>query len=244
MPHRKWSIRIDTRIPTWMSTATTATIPRRVHRATLPALLTVMTVWPDHRPPRSAAGSSRDTHSHTGDGDDVEMADGTGRDQVDDLARRLDDLQVDAKTEFNSKFADVVSTAKGADSTAEDGEPGKSPYDDYVQKSVDEDRPISFVVNAIVGADPVPDLKGFVDAVTNNAKDLHGKVAFVIGVNARNTPEGQASVDRALAEMKGALDTIDHPVALTGLSGRRRPRETSPSGRCATTPCTVRRTAS
>ena len=69
-------------------------------------------------------------------------------------------------------------------------------------------------MNAIVGADPVPDLKGFVDAVTNNAKDLHGKVAFVIGVNAKNTPEGRASVDKALADMKDVLDTLDHPVAL------------------------------
>ena len=158
------------------------------------------------------AGSSRDTHPHTAD--DVEMADGTVHDQVDDLARRLDDLQVDKETQFNSKFADLVSTAKGADSTTEDGEPGRNPYHDYVQTSVDENRPISFVVNAVVGADPVPDLRGFVDAVTNNAKDLNGKVAFVIGVNARNTPEGRASVDRALAEMKGVLDTLDHPVAL------------------------------
>ena len=86
------------------------------------------------------------------------------------------------------------------------------------------------MVNAVVGADPVPDLKSFVDAVTNNAKDLHGRVAFVIGVNARNTPEGQASVDRALAQMKGVLDTIDHPVALTGFTWKMPSSENVPFG--------------
>ena len=83
------------------------------------------------------------------------MADGTVHDQVDDLARRLDHLQVDKETQFNSKFADLVSSAKGGDSTAEDGGPGKNPYDDYLHTSVEEDRPVSFVVNAVVGADPV-----------------------------------------------------------------------------------------
>ena len=168
----------------------------------------------DHVDRGPGPGPSQDTHSHTTAVDDVVMGDDTPHGQIDDLARRLGDLQVDEKTQFNSKFADLVSTAKGADSTADNVKPGNNPYDDYLQTSVDENRPISFVVNAIVGADPVPDLKGFVDAVTNNAKDLHGKVAFVIGVNAKNTPEGRASVDKALADMKPVLDTLDHPVAL------------------------------
>ena len=241
MPHRKWRIRTVIRIPTWMSTARATTIPRRVRRATpIPTLLAMTTAWPwittTATIPRPV---HRDTHPHAASVDDVEMADGTVHDQVDDLARRLDHLQVDKETRFNSKFADLVSTAKGGDPTTEDGAPGKNPYDDYLHNRVEENRPISFVVNAVVGADPVPDLKSFVDAVTNNAKDLHGRVAFVIGVNARNTPEGQASVDRALAQMKGVLDTIDHPVAFSVSPGRCRPRRTSHSGRCATTPCTV-----
>src|SRR6185436_3405346 len=106
-------------------------------------------------------------------------------------------------------------------------------YDDYQRRSVEEGRPIAFVVNAVVKARPVPDLKAFVDAVMKNAgKGLDGKVAFVIGVNAENTANGKGSevVDTALAEMKDALNTIDHPVALTGFTWDRVSKKSVPYG--------------
>ncbi|PSL54620.1 papain fold toxin 1 (glutamine deamidase) of polymorphic toxin system [Saccharothrix carnea] len=126
------------------------------------------------------------------------------------------DLQSDATTKFNDKFRDLAG-----------GRPVHLPTrDGYLadlEANVENDKPVSFVVNAIV---PISDidaasLKNVIDRITADAKGIDGKVAFVIGVNTRgdNNPDAQAEVEAKLTELEAALaDITDVPVALTGFT--------------------------
>ena len=99
-------------------------------------------------------------------------------------------LQLEVRRRPNVKSLKFAGDwGKDARSTAGNGEPGKRTYDDYPKTSVAEDRPVSFVVNTIVGVSEVHNLKAFVEKVMENAEGLHSRVAFVIGVNAEDARE-------------------------------------------------------
>ncbi|WP_231649083.1 sugar-binding protein [Streptomyces clavuligerus] len=87
-----------------------------------------------------------------------------------------------------------------------------SGYLTWVRESVDDSRPISYVVNTIVNYGELQDgLQGFLDSVTGGLDGFDGRVAVVIGVNGSR---------RELAEigqaMQGALGGVSfpHPLAL------------------------------
>ena len=146
---------------------------------------------------------------------DVEMTDRSLATDADVLVRPLESLQLDASTKLNPKFADLVRDARP---TAANGDQVKHTYDDYPKTSVAEDRPVSFVVNTIVGVSEVHNLKAFVEKVMENAEGLHSRVAFVVGVNAEGARGDRVLDDPRLADVLSELDAIDHPVALTGFT--------------------------
>lgn len=114
----------------------------------------------------------------------------------------------DAKTTYNQAFENMAGDKAVIAPT------GKTYLAD-LKKSVSEDKPIAFVVNAIVSASEIHRLPEVVEAITANAKDLDGKVAFVIGVNAREGAGADQRLETALANMADVISRIDHPVALT-----------------------------
>src|SRR5262249_17414336 len=148
--------------------------------------------------------------------EDVEMGDDTAHDDVEALVDRLNDLRVDDNVQYNSKFADLVRSVESARGDGEPVERLYDDYvtKSSGQKSINLDsivledtdlestgleskdgapnpkpKPISFVVNAIVPAADVNEhsLKEFIHAVTHDAEGLDDKVAFVFGVNAKDT---------------------------------------------------------
>ncbi|GAS97987.1 uncharacterized protein RMCC_4952 [Mycolicibacterium canariasense] len=115
----------------------------------------------------------------------------------------------DEVTKYNKAFEDL---ANGATVFA----PTKDTHLAALNDSVAKDKPIAFVVNAIVPISEIHQLPEVVKAITANAKGLDGKVAFVIGVNTREAPGAAANLRSALAGMEHVLADIDQPVALTG----------------------------
>ncbi|MFB9600261.1 toxin glutamine deamidase domain-containing protein [Saccharothrix longispora] len=149
---------------------------------------------------------------------DVEMPDAdatTGTDAAGDVNGPVVDLQSNATTKFNDAFKDLAN-----------GRPVHLPtpggYLADLDANVKNDKPVGFVVNAIV---PIKDidadsLRNVIGQITADAKGLDGKVAFVIGVNTRGDldPNAQAAVEAKLAELEPVLADIDVPVALTGFT--------------------------
>ncbi|MCZ4099947.1 putative T7SS-secreted protein [Streptomyces sp. H39-C1] len=84
-------------------------------------------------------------------------------------------------------------------------------YAALVHGSVEESRPIAYVVNAIVNYRELRGLQSFLDSVTHNLTGFDGRVAVVIGVNG---PRSE------LAAIRGAIDnalggaSFPHPLAL------------------------------
>ncbi|MEU3460529.1 putative T7SS-secreted protein [Streptomyces sp. NPDC006733] len=84
-------------------------------------------------------------------------------------------------------------------------------YTALVHGSVEESRPVAYVVNAIVYYRELGGLQSFLDSVTHNLTGFDGRVAVVIGVNG---PPAE------LAAIRGAIDdalgdaSFPHPLAL------------------------------
>src|SRR5205085_11352729 len=99
---------------------------------------------------------------------------------------------------------------------------------DHLSESVEQNRPVAFVVNAIVGIEQVGDLKNVVESMMAGAEGFDGRVAFVIGVNAVNTQK--ALLERKLAELDDVVQGMDQPIALTGITFEPQPGGGFPYG--------------
>ncbi|MBY8883113.1 toxin glutamine deamidase domain-containing protein [Actinacidiphila acidipaludis] len=85
-------------------------------------------------------------------------------------------------------------------------------YLGFVSHSVGSDRGLAFVVNMMVGYRGLDSLGTVLNRVTEGLQGFHGKVAFVVGVNA---PEGEvAELRQALAAAQPVVDGLHVPVAL------------------------------
>ncbi|MCM2423553.1 putative T7SS-secreted protein [Streptomyces sp. RKAG293] len=82
-------------------------------------------------------------------------------------------------------------------------------YTALVHGSVEDSRPIAYVVNAIVNYRELGGLQSFLDSVTHNLTGFDGRVAVVIGVNGQDVAAIRGAIDSALG---GA--SFPHPLAL------------------------------
>ncbi|TWP52524.1 hypothetical protein FKR81_09380 [Lentzea tibetensis] len=116
----------------------------------------------------------------------------------------LSDVQ---HTVHNQAFADLA--------TGPVSLPTKEGYLADLKNSVGNNNPPSFVVNMIVGHGQLGDLDAVIDSVVQNAGDLDGKIAIVIGVNGRVGQD--ADMAAALNDANTAISTRTEPIALVQL---------------------------
>ncbi|WP_158103027.1 hypothetical protein, partial [Lentzea kentuckyensis] len=93
--------------------------------------------------------------------------------------------------------------------------PSKDDYLDLIAAGVDERKPVSFVVTAILGHGALKDLPAVLDGMLAGARDVEGKVAFVFGVNAK--AGGEADLARSLEQAAPVVRSRTEPVALVPL---------------------------
>ncbi|KAA0096638.1 hypothetical protein CIW49_18335 [Mycolicibacterium sp. P1-18] len=138
---------------------------------------------------------------------DVQMDDAR-HGSTESLGRPVELPPRDAMTKYNNAFAEL---ADGHGVFA----PSIATHLAALNDSVVNDKPIAFVVNAIVSVSDLHRLPAVIDAMTANAEARDGKVAFVIGVNTELTPGAVANLETTMAGMEDVLAGINHPVALT-----------------------------
>jgi hypothetical protein len=81
----------------------------------------------------------------------------------------------------------------------------------HVKNSIDESRPMAFIVNAILPYQAVDRIPAVVDAIVRGFSD-GSRVAVVLGVNAR--AGDAANLDAALAGARAVIEQVPVPVAL------------------------------
>ncbi|XVV03121.1 hypothetical protein ACQPW3_38225 [Actinosynnema sp. CA-248983] len=87
-------------------------------------------------------------------------------------------------------------------------------YLDRTRRSIEHNEPPAFVVNMIVRAGELDQLDTVIAGVmANTPPDLHGRVAFVLGVNAPT----RAEIDTALAQVAATVQARPEPIALVNL---------------------------
>ncbi|WP_206795501.1 OTU domain-containing protein [Amycolatopsis sp. MtRt-6] len=104
----------------------------------------------------------------------------------------------------NTLFTEATKGARGARLT-------EDAYLAHVKNSIDESRPMAFIVNAILPYDAVDRIPAVVAAIVRGFSD-GSRIAVVLGVNA---PAGKAAqLDAKLAEARAIIEQLPLPVAL------------------------------
>ncbi|WP_211294362.1 hypothetical protein, partial [Lentzea kentuckyensis] len=93
--------------------------------------------------------------------------------------------------------------------------PSKQDYLRHLAASVEGNKPVSFVVTAILGHGALKDLPAVLDGMLAGARDVEGKVAFVFGVNAKTADE--AKLDSSMSQIAKVVESRREPVALVPL---------------------------
>ncbi|WP_229680599.1 hypothetical protein, partial [Saccharopolyspora thermophila] len=85
-------------------------------------------------------------------------------------------------------------------------------YLDALEKSINERRPVGFVVNAILPYRDVDRIPSVVKKITEGVRDMEGRIAFVFGVNGPR--DSESAVRRAIETFAPQIQDGSEPIAL------------------------------
>ncbi|RNL73523.1 toxin glutamine deamidase domain-containing protein [Streptomyces sp. I6] len=134
--------------------------------------------------------------------------------------QRFADLTLDDRR-VNEAYRRLTSRTRGDFPTDEDhryyvrrtaGRQSDGDYLDYVRDSVEQARPLAFVVNTMTGHGDAHRAAEVIESLLSGLDGYDGRLAIVIGVNANET-QGQA-LAKAVDSLERQVENLDVPVAV------------------------------